>query len=376
MPGRATPESDSLTLFLCGDVMLGRGIDQIQRHPSRPEIHEPDLSDARDYIELAERRNGPIPRRVPFDYVWGDALDELFLARPDVRIVNLETSVTCSEHWEPKGINYRMHPENLGCLGQAHVDCCVLANNHVLDYGREGLVETLRLLHDAGIETAGAGRDVTEAAAPAVLSIPSRGRVLVLGFGFGSSGIPPDWAATRSASGVNLIAEAPEVAADRIGRELAEVRQPGDVVVASVHSGGNWGFSIPGSEVSFAHALIETAGVDVVHGHSSHHPKGIEVHRGKLVLYGCGDFLNDYEGIRGYEEFRTELALMYFPSVDAGSGRLRSLRMRPMRLRRFRLERAGEQESAWLADTLNRACAPFGTRVELDADRTLALRWH
>jgi poly-gamma-glutamate capsule biosynthesis protein CapA/YwtB (metallophosphatase superfamily) len=68
--------------------------------------------------------------------------------------------------------------------------------------------------------------------------------------------------------------------------------------------------------------LINEAGVDIVHGHSSHHPKGIEVYKNRPILYGCGDFLNDYEGISGYQEYRDDLTLMYFPRMDAASGKL------------------------------------------------------
>lgn len=67
-------------------------------------------------------------------------------AAPDFRIINLETSITTSEDWAPKDIHYRMHPANIPCLTVAKVDCCVLANNHVLDWGRSGLVETLETL--------------------------------------------------------------------------------------------------------------------------------------------------------------------------------------------------------------------------------------
>ena len=67
------------------------------------------------------------------------------------------------------------------------------------------------------------------------------------------------------------------------------------------------------------------AGIHVVHGHSSHHFKGIEVYRNRPILYGCGDFLNDYEGIGGHRRFRGELALMYFPILDPATGDLLSL---------------------------------------------------
>ncbi len=150
----------AVTLFLCGDVMTGRGIDQILPHPSAPQLFEPYVHSALEYVELAERANGPIPRRVPSDYVWGDALAELARVRPDARIVNLETAVTVSEDAVPgKGIHYRMNPANAACLGAAALDCCVLANNHVLDWGRAGLVETLATLRAAGLRSAGAGAE-------------------------------------------------------------------------------------------------------------------------------------------------------------------------------------------------------------------------
>src|SRR5574342_207654 len=98
-------------MFLCGDVMTGRGVDQILRHPSKPRLFEPYVKDAREYVCLAEALNGPISKPVPGSYIWGDALAELERAGVDVRIVNLETSVTASDaYWKGKGINYRMHP--------------------------------------------------------------------------------------------------------------------------------------------------------------------------------------------------------------------------------------------------------------------------
>jgi poly-gamma-glutamate capsule biosynthesis protein CapA/YwtB (metallophosphatase superfamily) len=174
----------AVTLFLCGDVMTGRGIDQILPHPSRPQLYEAYMRSALSYVTLAERVTGPIRRPVDFPYIWGDALAELNRIQPDVRIVNLETAVTTSEDaWPDKAIHYRMHPANVPCLTAAKIDCCVLANNHVLDWGRRGLLETLAVLHQAGIRTAGAGRNRSEAAAPAVIELPGKGRVLVFACG-------------------------------------------------------------------------------------------------------------------------------------------------------------------------------------------------
>ncbi len=99
--------------------------------------------------------------------------------------------------------------------------------------------------------------------------------------------------------------------------------------------------------------------------------KAIEVHKGKPILYGCGDFLNDYEGIGGYEEYGNDLALMYLATVDCVSGVLASLQMTPMRRRRFRLQRASDQETEWLHATMERQCTKRGTHVELEPDGLL-----
>jgi poly-gamma-glutamate synthesis protein (capsule biosynthesis protein) len=150
---------------------------------------------------------------------------------------------------------------------------------------------------------------------------------------------------------------------------IAAYRRPRDVIVVSVHWGANWGYEIPREQRDFARALIDSGFVDVVHGHSSHHAKGIEVYRERLILYGCGDFLNDYEGIDGYEHYRSDLASMYFPTVDA-AGRLLTLRIVPLRIRKLRLERATRADAAWLKATLDRESL-LDRSLELDADNAL-----
>ncbi len=132
--------------------------------------------------------------------------------------------------------------------------------------------------------------------------------------------------------------------------------------MVSIHWGPNWGYDVPPDRRRFARALIDEAGVDIVHGHSSHHPIGVEVYRDGLILYGCGDLINDYEGIGGHEEARPDLGVLYL--VTLGDAGFEELRLIPMRLRRFRLERAGRGDVVWLAQTLRRASRPFGTRID------------
>jgi poly-gamma-glutamate synthesis protein (capsule biosynthesis protein) len=366
---------DSVTLFLSGDVMTGRGVDQVLPHPGSHVLHEPYIRDAREYVKLAERANGAVARPLEFKYPWGQALDELLAPGVDVRIINLETSITSNdEAWPDKEIHYRMHPDNIGVLTAARIDCCCVANNHVLDYGDAGLRETLQTLQRAGIAHAGAGRCAMEASSPAILEVPGKGRVLVFAMGSITSGIPPEWAATANRAGVNLLPDLTEHTAERVASTIREMKLPGDLIVASIHWGTNWGYAIPREHIRFAHRLIDE-GVDLIHGHSSHHPKACEVYRERLILYGCGDFLDDYEGISGYEAFRTDLGLGYMIRLDPESGRLQAARLLPVQLKRFSLNRASPVDATWLCDLLNSLCAPFGARLQLLPDVALQLGW-
>jgi poly-gamma-glutamate synthesis protein (capsule biosynthesis protein) len=199
--------------------------------------------------------------------------------------------------------------------------------------------------------------------------------VLVFSFGTTSSGIPSAWRATATRPGVWLLDDLSEATVERVAAVVAGERRPGDILIASIHWGRNWGYEIPAPHRSFAHKLIDRAGIDVVHGHSSHHPLGIEVYRDRPILYGCGDFLNDYEGIAGHQEYRGELTLGYWLEIEQPTGQLVDLSMTPFRIRRFRLERAADEDSRWLALTLDREGRKLGTGVTLGDDGRLLLSW-
>jgi poly-gamma-glutamate synthesis protein (capsule biosynthesis protein) len=334
------------------------------------------MQTARGYVELAAAVNGPIPAPVDFSYIWGDTLDAFARLAPDVRIINLETAVTTSDAaWPSKGIHYRVHPANIACLTAAQIDCCVLSNNHVLDWGYAGLAETVATLRGVHVHTAGAGRHLQEAEAPAVLDVAGKGRVLVWAFGTETSGIPRQWAATPDTPGVHLLTDLSATTVRKIADTVQQRKQERDIVVVSIHWGGNWGYSIPPAHTRFAHQLLDEAGVNIVHGHSSHHPQGIDVYRDKPILYGCGDFLNDYEGISGYEAFRDDLTCMYFVTMDPCTGTLQRFSMLPMQRQRFRVHRVTTAEAQWVRDMLNREGSRFGTRAVLHADTTLTLEW-
>jgi len=364
---------DTVTLLLCGDVMPGRGVDQILPHPGAPKLREPGAGDAGVYVRLAEQVNGPIRRPVGFDWPWGDALRVADDMAPDVRVINLECAVTRSNDFASgKAVHYRMEPANLPCLTAFRPDACALANNHVLDFGRTGLTDTLHWLEDAGLAAAGAGRDLAQAQQAAAIPLPKGGRVLVFSCGATCSGVPPTWAAGPGRPGVDLLASLDDAAASSLIGRVREARQPGDVIVVSIHWGSNWGYEVDREQARLAHLLID-GGVDLIHGHSSHHPRPVQTYRGKLILYGCGDCIDDYEGISGYEQFRDDLRLLYFATLKRETGQLTGLRMVPMQTRKMRLRHARPADSEWLAAILDQISRPCGSQISLDSSGTLCL---
>src|SRR5207247_6645779 len=233
-----------------------------------------------------------------------------------------ETAITSAETQLPdKEIHYRMHPRNIARLTAACIDAYALANNHILDWNYDGLSETLRTLDAARISHAGAGNNANEAFTPAILNVAGKGRVLFFSFGSTTSGVLTEWRASDTRAGVNLLNDLSEETATRTVDAMRQFQRPGDLLIASIHWGSNWGYEIQREQIAFAHRLIDE-GIAIVHGHSSHHVRALEVFNDRLILYGCGDFLTDYEGISGYERFRGDLALMYLIDFDPQSVRL------------------------------------------------------
>ena len=183
------------------------------------------------------------------------------------------------------------------------------------------------------------------------------------------------WQAGPGQAGVYLMESLSDAGIEEVASQVAAVKQAGDLVVASIHWGGNWGYRISPEQQRFAYGLIDRAGVDVVHGHSSHHPKGIEIYHDRAILYGCGDFLNDYEGISGFSQYRGDLTLMYFLTLSPHSGKLLHLQMTPLQIRQFRLQRSSEQDRQWLEKTMDRECRRLGARVRGNAEGRFELCW-
>lgn len=369
----------SIRLGFTGDVMIGRAIDAILPHHVDGRLHESYVKHAQRYVDLAVQRNGQLSqeerRSKGFSYIWGDLLDDLNSV--DYLVINLETSLTTSEEWAPyKGIHYRSHPLNVECLRNIGVKLVTLANNHVLDFGGKGLIETLHTLKKAQIQYSGAGMTWNEATTPALIkSIDGvKPSVLVSALGFQSAGVPESWRARRDQCGLYVAHEPDEKLAQAVMNQMQIKNEPEiihqPIKVVSLHWGPNWGYEIPDSWRSFAHTLIDH-GADIVVGHSSHHVKGIEVYKSKMIAYGMGDFLNDYEGIvgQGYEDFRDDLCCLYVPKLDS-SGNLIDLELIPGKIKHLKVQRASDpSDIAWLVQTFKEQGKTLGTTCETVVDQ-------
>ena len=289
-------------------------------------------------------------------------------------MINLETAITTSsQHWPGKGIHYRMHPGNINLLTTAGVDACILANNHSMDWGYAGLRETVRTLIDAGITVSGAGNNLREAASPAIFETDT-GRLLLFSYTTPDAGTPVNWAAKKHRPGINLLKTLLKRDQHKVIETIVEHRKPGDRVILSLHWGDNWGYHIPDTHRYFARCIIDAGCADIIFGHSSHHPRGLEVYNNRLILYGCGDLINDYEGIPGYREYRGDLSLMYFPEVDQ-TGKLVSLTMTPMHTRRFSLRKPTKDDHLWLFDRMNEVLRMYDTSISRTTNGDFRLIW-
>jgi poly-gamma-glutamate capsule biosynthesis protein CapA/YwtB (metallophosphatase superfamily) len=325
-----------IALGLVGDVMLGRGVDEALK----------------DY-----RRS---------EKLWGDTLSVLEAA--DLRVINLECAITTHENpWSrtPKTFHFRADPSRaVRVLRAARIDACSLANNHTLDFEEEGLLDTLEYLDGAGIRYAGAGRDLEEAARPAILGGPDPEKVALLAF----TDNEPAFAAGVGRPGTNYLPTSlePEVL-DRVEAAIAGAREAGaDTILFSNHWGPNMVERPRDIFRRFARSVVDR-GADVYYGHSAHVFQGVEVYRGKPILYDTGDFIDDYAVD---DRLRNDRSFVFLVSVEGGE--FRRLKLSPVVLSfaQTRLATGGERRE--ILRRMERLSAELGTRL-LRRDGALVL---
>lgn len=342
--------------------MLGRLIDQFfPQHVDEP-------SDARN-AKSFQTSNASLMNYGP-NSPWGNTLPLLHSA--DLNILNLETSATTHPtKWPNKVFNYRMHPDNITALQAAKVSYAGLANNHTLDFSEPGLIETVRTVKKASIAFAGAGETQEEATRPAVLRIPSSDpntshEIHI----WAAADHPRDWAGVPTFHFVDYTLKTRE----RLRKLITKpTPKPAALKIFSVHWGPNYSWQ-PAQEIKdLAHFLVDSCGIDIIHGHSSHHVQGVEKYKGKLIIYGCGDFVDDYALTPKY---RNNLSAVWQVNVEEVTGefsekglKLKRLDVYPTKIDRFMARRLGSNEvdHEWVREKIKDLSAEFGTIVELES---------
>lgn len=316
--------TNPIRLAFLGDFMLGRGVSRRLR-TTKPE------------------------------WFLGDVLP--ILRQAHGVFANLESPITTStERWRQtwKMFHFRAAPAAVGILECANVQFVCLANNHVMDFGARGLLDTMGTLDAAGIRYAGAGRNAEEAGAPAVVTLPG----LTVGL-IAATDNMQGFSAGRQHPGTNFIrftAEPP--ALDWVGRSVNALRQAGAaLIVLSAHWGPNMRRAPSNRFRRFAHAAIEH-GVDVIHGHSAHVVQAIERHRGGVILYDTGNFIDDYWK---FPFRRTHWSFVFLLDIEAG--RPQRLQLVPVHIHSSPLGIATGNTFRAIKAHMTGLCAALGTAV-------------
>lgn len=308
---------ETIVIGFAGDVMIGRLVN-----------HTLDVVDAKE--------------------IWGDLLP--ILNQSDMNLVNLEVALTKSSHKVPKVFNFKADPAKVQTLIEASIDVVNLANNHVLDYSQEGLLDTLAILDRAGIKHVGAGKNIEEASAPAILTIKGI-KIGVLG----CTDNEPTWLATQTKPGVRYL-EIERI--QPLKEEIQRLRSKVDLLILSIHWGPNMKEKPSPQFIQFAHEAVDH-GVDIIHGHSAHIFQGVEIYKGKLILYDTGDFVDDYavDPI-----LRNDNSFLFL--VEANQRGIKSLKLIPVVIHDFQVNQAKGKHAQEIMQRMRRLSKEMKTEFE------------
>lgn len=312
-------DNRNLVIGLTGDVMIGRGVNTvISRHG--------------------------------YSYIWGNLLSTL--RNTDLNIANLESTLTNSNHQVFKTFNFKAGPDKIRSIIEANITIVNLANNHILDFAKEGLTETLKTLDAAGIKYVGAGRNNHEASKPVILSKKNIS-IGVLGF----TDNEPGWKAGSFNSGVNYINISKKSDRNAALRNIERLQNEADIIIVSIHWGPNMKEAPDKTFVEFAHEMIQY-GADIIHGHSAHNFQGVEAYDQRLIFYDTGDFVDDYI-VDPY--LRNDHSFFY--RIELNKGRIIKAGLVPVLISNCQVNLATEGDYKWSLKRMQHLSAKFETTV-------------
>ncbi|MFC7213428.1 CapA family protein [Saliphagus sp. GCM10025334] len=324
---REPPET---TIGFAGDTMVGRSLNQIY---------------GQEDVDPAS--------------IWGDFRPRL--QSLDGVFCNLECCLSQrGERYPGLPYYFRGNPEwAVPALSVGNVQFTALANNHAMDFGTVALIDTIDVLEEEGIENAGTGETPAAAHEPAIFSV---GDVDVAAISFSDQ--YQGHAVTDDRPGIawaKTDADNPETQRV-VGNAIERARSADpDLVVASIHWGGNWVEHPSDQLVAFSHWLVDQ-GVDIVHGHSAHVVQAVERYNDGVVLHDTGDLVDDF-GIKG--DLGNDKSYLF--EITIKDDDLEEIRLTPFHIDDG-VSRASEDEAAWLRETMRERSDPFETTYERDGD--------
>lgn len=312
-----------MKILFIGDVMLGRLVNEVLK-------------------------------KEPLDYPWGDTLD--IFKKANVRMCNLECVVSDKgQPWSatPKVFHFRTDEKNIEVLGIPPINMVSVANNHVLDFEYEGLDRMIKTLTNAKIVFAGAGSNYLDASTVGEYSM-NHTKIGLIAFTDNES----DWAATEDKPGVFYV---PVNLEDERAKNLFELikktRDDVDILIVSAHWGPNWGYRPQPDHIPFAKALID-AGADIIFGHSAHVFQGIEIYKGRPILYSTGDFIDDY----AVDEIERNDQSFIFEIDTDKNNKLTRMRLYPTVIRNMQARKAQDLELKDIVFKMIELCDEFNTK--------------
>ena len=310
----------TITIGFCGDVMLGRLVNEIM------ENKDP-------------------------QYPWGNTLP--LLEQLDLRIINLETTLTTHTEKNPKVFNFRALPKRVAILKAAQIDLVNLANNHILDFKEPGLLETIETLNNAGIYHVGAGVNDIESSKPVIIT-KNGIRIGIIGY----TDNEPTWKAKSNRSGTNYIEIRNQNDLEKVKMHIASLRSNIDILIITIHWGPNMKQKPSAQFIEWAHAVID-AGADIIHGHSAHIFQGIELYNNKIILYDTGDFIDDYAVD---PLLRNDQSFLFTVTIDSNGSQ--SIKLYPVLIDTMQINQAMGENKKEIIEKMKRLSFELGTQLD------------
>ena len=314
-----TNKSNSITIGFTGDIMIGRLVNEV----------------------IGQKG---------YRYPWGNVLP--LLKQTDLTIINLETTLTTSSQKILKVFNYKANPDRVQTLQKADIDVVNLANNHILDFGNEGLFETIQTLDNAGIKHIGAGKNIHAARRAAIVTKNN----ITIGI-IGYTNNEPGWQAEDNKAGTNYI-EVGDI--ETVKQDVNAIRKNVDFVIVTIHWGPNMRERPTQEFIDFAHAMIN-AGVDIIHGHSAHIFQGIELYKNKVIMYDTGDFVDDYAV---NTLLRNDWSFLY--QLEADKYGIKEIKLIPIVISNMQVNMAQDKEKRVIIKRIQDLSQEFGTTITND----------